>query len=89
MPVGTAFAFPLSTIGHAKPEQEINSCIRHIAELERAVSRQTTGDTKRRIIALTSQACRSFGGRLTTLNQNASIASTISISCGMPTGLTT
>lgn len=54
-PVLLAFSVSISTPALAD-SHEINQCIRHVAELERTVARQTEGDQRREILRVLSAA---------------------------------
>lgn len=56
---GAAFILPFSTSIHAPAlanDHQIQQCVRHVAELERTVARQTKGDQRREILRVLSKA---------------------------------
>ena len=61
--VGAAFLLPLSLSINSPAlanSDEINQCVRHVAELERSVARKTKGDQRReilRVLGVAKAAC--------------------------------
>lgn len=56
---GAAFLLPLSLSISAPASaagDQIQQCIRHVAELERSVARQTKGDERREVLAVLGSA---------------------------------
>lgn len=56
---GAVFILPLSLIISSPAfadNHQIQQCVRHVAELERTVARQTTGDQRREILGILSKA---------------------------------
>lgn len=51
LPVSLSISTPASANNH-----QIQQCVRHVAELERTVARQTTGDQRREILRVLSKA---------------------------------
>ena len=73
---GAALFLPsLGGVAIAQPanDDRVRLCAKHVAEMERTVARQTTGDKRKRIIVMMSEAKKAcFRGDIGLAYQNAS-----------------